>query len=633
MKKTLLSLLVMLCAAATASAGTIYTYDFMSGGLAYKINDDGSNTVSVTYEQRSKYQGWDNDLEMEVYSPAYQNLVGAVSIPSTVQYNNKMYRVTRIEQEAFWACTGITSISIPASVTTVEVNPFQYCDNLETITVAEGNTVYDSRDNCNAIVTKDAITIKALYINTNSSGDEFWYTMNHSYAKDAIVAGCKNTVIPSSVTVIGYKAFSQARTLNSIVIPEGVTTVDEYALVGSGIESLTLPSSLTKIGHAAFNGCESLLDVYAYFNPDSVTLDPNPLNPTVYDVWEGTLLLQPYNHPTNLHVYPEYVDWYVNQPTGSPWVARNGERFVVIGDLGVTPKPMYIIGSWDGWAQTIAMTLNDAGKWTTTKAMDAGVEFKFKDEDGNWYGGEDANGVGYFGITKEMVEGATAITLVDGANFMIPVAGEWTFTLDPTNMTVVVSGEWNEPQEPNKVYIMGEVNGNGWFTNVGVEMATEDEVTFTADVTCGDFGAAETDGFGYFSFTKKLAEGASDWSAIEYYRFGAESNDFAVTEEMLGTDLTLQAGTNAFKLADGEYNFSVNLETMKLVITKKATAGKPGDANEDGEVNVQDITTIINYILGNNPTPFNFNNANVNGDDAVNVQDVTLIINMILGVD
>ena len=58
----------------------------------------------------------------------------------------------------------------------------------------------------------------------------------------------------------------------------------------------------------------------------------------------------------------------------------------------------------------------------------------------------------------------------------------------------------------------------------------------------------------------------------------------------------------------------------------------PGDANEDGNVDVQDITTVINYILGNNPSPFNYNNANVNGDDAVNVVDVTAIINIILGV-
>ena len=59
--------------------------------------------------------------------------------------------------------------------------------------------------------------------------------------------------------------------------------------------------------------------------------------------------------------------------------------------------------------------------------------------------------------------------------------------------------------------------------------------------------------------------------------------------------------------------------------------GKPGDANGDGNVDVNDVTTIINYILGKNPNPFNYDNANVNGDTKVDVMDVTLIINIILG--
>lgn len=58
----------------------------------------------------------------------------------------------------------------------------------------------------------------------------------------------------------------------------------------------------------------------------------------------------------------------------------------------------------------------------------------------------------------------------------------------------------------------------------------------------------------------------------------------------------------------------------------------PGDANEDTRVDVLDITTMINYILGSNPSPFNFDNANVNGDNDVNVMDVTAVINIILGV-
>ena len=59
--------------------------------------------------------------------------------------------------------------------------------------------------------------------------------------------------------------------------------------------------------------------------------------------------------------------------------------------------------------------------------------------------------------------------------------------------------------------------------------------------------------------------------------------------------------------------------------------GIAGDANEDGQVNVLDVTTIINDIIGNYPSPYNINNADVNGDGFVNVLDVTLIINMILG--
>ena len=58
-----------------------------------------------------------------------------------------------------------------------------------------------------------------------------------------------------------------------------------------------------------------------------------------------------------------------------------------------------------------------------------------------------------------------------------------------------------------------------------------------------------------------------------------------------------------------------------------------GDANSDNKVDVNDVTAVINYILGKNPTPFNVNNANVNGDAKIDVLDMTLIINIILGIN
>ena len=76
--------------------------------------------------------------------------------------------------------------------------------------------------------------------------------------------------------------------------------------------------------------------------------------------------------------------------------------------------------------------------------------------------------------------------------------------------------------------------------------------------------------------------------------------------------------------ADKQSKWSNKIEVTTL-------SGMPGDANGDGNVDVNDVTCVISYILGKNPEPFNIDNANVNGDANVDVNDVTLIIGIILG--
>lgn len=117
--------------------------------------------------------------------------------------------VTTIEEGAFDRCYGLNSITIPNSVKSIGVGTFAGCNSLTSIIVESGNTVYDSRDNCNAII----------------------HTASHE-----LIAGCKNTVIPNSVTSIGVGAFSDCRDLTSI----------------------TIPNSVTSIGLGAFAGCNSL---------------------------------------------------------------------------------------------------------------------------------------------------------------------------------------------------------------------------------------------------------------------------------------------------------------------------------------------------------------------------------------
>ena len=143
--------------------------------------------------------------------------------------------VTSIGDLAFNGCSGLTGISIPSSVTSIGNYAFKGCSGLTTITVDADNPVYDSRNNCNAI------------INT---------------ATNKLVYGCKNTVIPSSVTSIGDRAFYDCSGLTSISIPSSVASIGYNAFYGcSGLTSISIPSSVTSIGYKAFNDCPGLTSV------------------------------------------------------------------------------------------------------------------------------------------------------------------------------------------------------------------------------------------------------------------------------------------------------------------------------------------------------------------------------------
>ena len=107
--------------------------------IYYNITSSSDLTVAVTYRGTSYSQ----------YSNEY---TGAVNIPATVTHNGKTYSVTSIGSSAFWNCSGLTSVTIPNSVTSIGDHAFSYCSGLTSIVVEKGNTTFDSRDNCNAII-------------------------------------------------------------------------------------------------------------------------------------------------------------------------------------------------------------------------------------------------------------------------------------------------------------------------------------------------------------------------------------------------------------------------------------------------------------------------------------------------
>lgn len=168
--------------------------------------------------------------------------------------------VTSIGDNVFRGCA-ITSVTIPNSVTSIGINPFEDCSSLTSIKVESGNNKYDSRNNCNAIITTSSNHLISGCKNTTIPNSVVYIDM---WAFN----GCKNLTsisIPNSVTYIGTYAFYGCSSLASITIPNSVTEIGSYVFQNCyGLTSITLPNSLTEIGNKVFSYCTHLTDVYCY---------------------------------------------------------------------------------------------------------------------------------------------------------------------------------------------------------------------------------------------------------------------------------------------------------------------------------------------------------------------------------
>ena len=163
-----------------------------------------------------------------VFSSCY-NLT-SITLPSSL---------TSIGNSAFSICSSLTSITLPSSVKSIGNSAFSSCNNLTSIIVESNNTVYDSRNNCNAII---------------------------ETATNTLIVGCKNTVVPNNVTSIGNYAFSGCSGLISVDLSgcTSLTSIGNSAFsICSSLTSIDLSgcTSLTSIGNNAFSRCSGLTSI------------------------------------------------------------------------------------------------------------------------------------------------------------------------------------------------------------------------------------------------------------------------------------------------------------------------------------------------------------------------------------
>lgn len=187
-----------------------------------------------------------------------------------------------IRSWAFQDCQKLTKIKIPRSVTQLYYDTFNVCYGVTSIEVEGGNTVYDSRNGCNAIIETETNTL---------------------------IYGCDATIIPDDVITIGLSAFNSAGSITSISIPNSVTTIESGAFHYCRLREVTIGENVTSIGFRAFADCEDMNDVYCYAKTPPSLDDDVFVN---YYWSSGVLNSKSYAPNATLHVPASSIGLYKN---------------------------------------------------------------------------------------------------------------------------------------------------------------------------------------------------------------------------------------------------------------------------------------------------------------------------------
>ena len=291
MKKLFFSVLLSLVAMTGWAQDPI---TFTQGNFTYTVTDEVNKTVSIA-------------------KAAEATLSGALTIPSSVTYESVLYAVTSVGESGFYG-TGITSVTIPASVTTIGNAAFQNCNSMNTITIADSEnaltmsnewgyrpfansatTIYIGRnltltadanqicDNVTKVTFGDKVTTINPYIFSNneslssitigegvtSIGDNafYWCGRGESVEETVVEIGSE-----SDLTSIGASAFWGCTKLKSVTLPSTLTTIGANAFEGSGLTSITIPASVTTIGNAAFQNCNSMNTITIADSDNALTM-------------------------------------------------------------------------------------------------------------------------------------------------------------------------------------------------------------------------------------------------------------------------------------------------------------------------------------------------------------------------
>lgn len=243
----------------------------LQAGKAYKLSAELKETIPNNQIWYTSSDGnvvnptYENAFGANIKSNIYENGKGIITFDSEVtsvgeyafEYNSTLTNivipksVTTIGEGAFFCCYSLSELTIPSSVIEIGSKILYKCNALTSIAVDKGNAIYDSRNNCNAIIETETNTLICGCCNSIIPDN---VTKIHDYAfvrNQNLIS----IIIPSSVTTIGEEAFSECTSLTNIEFSNGLITIGTNAFRDCPITIIDIPNSVTHIGDYAFGNC------------------------------------------------------------------------------------------------------------------------------------------------------------------------------------------------------------------------------------------------------------------------------------------------------------------------------------------------------------------------------------------
>ena len=216
-------------------------------GKDFKITEIGNNAFNG-YGNLTKVRFSKNITSIGEKSFYNCSMLDEVQIPEG--------ELSSLGVSAFGSCKNLKNIYIPSKVSLLNANALFGCTGLTNIEVSKNNPIYDSRDNCNAIIETSTNVLMVGCASTLIPED---IVEIGEYAfRDTLIT---SITIPNSVIKINTGAFYYCANLTEIILSENLTLLGNFAFFASALTSITIPSKVTTIGEQIFYACKNLIEI------------------------------------------------------------------------------------------------------------------------------------------------------------------------------------------------------------------------------------------------------------------------------------------------------------------------------------------------------------------------------------